>query len=75
MESASTFMEASYSRFEGIDTDHYDSFAILKDTSIPSILLQVGYITNPTDYSKLSDTKFQTRIANAITQAFLNSVD
>ena len=74
-ELADQIQATSYSRFEGIDTDHYDSFAILKDTSIPSILLQVGYITNPTDYSKLSDTKFQTRIANAITQAFLNSVD
>lgn len=72
---ADQIQATSYSRFEGIDTDHYDSFPILSDPSIPSILLQVGYITNPTDYSKLSDTKFQTRIANAITQAFLNTVD
>lgn len=65
----------SYSRDEGIDTDHYDSFSILKDTSTPSMLLQIGYITNPSDYDKISNTKFQTRIANAITQAFLTCVD
>lgn len=74
-ELASQIQATSYSRFEGIDTDHYDSFASLRDLSLPSILLQAGYITNPSDYSKLSDTKFQTRLANAITQAFLNTVD
>lgn len=65
----------SYSRFEGIDTDHYDAFAILRDPSVPSVLLQIGYITNPQDYARLSDSKFQERIANAITQAYLNVVD
>lgn len=65
----------SYSRFEGIDTDHYDSFDILKDTSIPSILLQLGYITNPQDYASLSDPKIQSRVADAIAKAFLEAVD
>lgn len=74
-ELASQIQATSYSRFEGIDTDHYDSFTVLKDLSLPSILLQAGYITNASDYAKLSDTKFQTRLANAITQAFLSTVD
>lgn len=65
----------SYSRYEGHDTDHYDSFPILKSDDINAVLLQVGYITNPQDYERMSDTKFQTRIAQAITQAFLDTVD
>lgn len=65
----------SYSRFEGIDTDHYDAFGILQEPSIPSVLLQIGYITNPQDYARLSDSKFQERIANAITQAYLDTIE
>lgn len=74
-ELAREIQATSYSRFEGIDTDHYDSFTSLRDLSVPSVLLQTGYITSPSDYAKLSDTKFQTRLAEAITRAFLNTVD
>lgn len=74
-ELATQIQITSYSSFEGIDTDHYLSFPVLRDSSIPSILLQAGYITNPSDYAKLADTKFQTRLANAIAQAFLNTID
>lgn len=74
-EMANQIRATSYTRDEGIDTDHYDSFAILKDTETPALLLQIGYITNPNDYDKISNTKFQARIANAITQAFLTCVN
>ncbi len=65
----------SFTRSEGFDTDHYDSFPILRDLSVPSILLQMGYITNPSDYARLSDSKFQDRLAQAIAQSFLTSID
>ena len=72
----STSLQAiSYTRYEGMDTDHYDSFAMLRDSSLPAVLLQLGYITNPQDYSKLSDPKIQERIGQAVTQSFLNSVN
>lgn len=74
-ELASQIQITSYSSFEGIDTDHYLSFPVLRDSSIPALLLQAGYITNPSDYAKLADTKFQARLANAIAQAFLNTID
>lgn len=65
----------SFSRSEGLDTDHYDAFPILRDTTRPALLLQLGYITNPQDYAKLADSKFQGRLAQAISQAFLDSID
>ncbi len=74
-ELATQIQTTSYSNFEGIDTDHYLFFPVLRDSSIPSILLQAGYITNPSDYAKLSDTKFQARLANAIAQAFLKVIN
>lgn len=74
-EIASRIQSASYSRFEGLDTDHFDSFPVLSQDSVDAILLQIGYITNPQDYARMSDSKFQQRIANAVTQAFLSVID
>lgn len=72
---ADEIQNANYSRFEGLDTDHFDAFPVLQDPSLNAILLQIGYVTNPQDYSRMSDSKFQTRIANAVTRAFLNTVN
>lgn len=74
-ELANQIQAISYSNFEGIDTDHYTAFTVLRDLEIPSILLQAGYITNESDYTKLSDTKFQMRLATAVTRAFLNTIN
>lgn len=74
-EISTQIQNTGYSRFEGLDTDHFDSFKSLSDEQLKAVLLQIGYVTNPQDYSRMTDSKFQTRIANAITQAFLNTVD
>ena len=47
------------SQFEGIDSDHYENFPILYDSQIPSILLELGYLSNSEDYTKLTDETFQ----------------
>ncbi len=72
---STSLQSISYTRYEGMDTDHYDSFALLRDDQLPSVLLQLGYVTNPQDYSKLSDPKIQERIGQAVTRSFLNSVN
>lgn len=72
---AEQIQNASYSRFEGLDTDHYDAFPVLAARDLNAILLQAGYITNPQDYARLSDSKFQNRIAEAVTQSFLSTVN
>ena len=74
-ELASTMSSINLSQFEGIDSDHYENFPILYDSQIPSILLELGYLSNSDDYSKLTDETFQQKIADAITQSFLDKIN
>lgn len=41
-------------------------FAVLKSPDIPSILVETGFITNPTEAKKLNTKSFQIKIASAI---------
>lgn len=43
-------------------------FAVLKATEIPSILIETGFITNPTDAKLLKSKSFQLSLAQAIAQ-------
>lgn len=74
-ELASQIQSTNYSTFEGIDLDHYANFPTLADKDQPAILLQMGYLTNSEDYSKITDPQFQNRIGSAIAQAFLNTIN
>lgn len=64
-----------YSTFNGSDSDHYANFPILQDKELPSILLELGYLTNHEDLAKLMDESFQTKIVYAITEAFVEVID
>jgi N-acetylmuramoyl-L-alanine amidase len=46
-------------------------FAVLKAPDIPSVLVEVGYITNPKEEKLLSDTRFQSKVANALKQSVI----
>ena len=72
---AQTMNSINLSQFEGIDSDHYENFPILYDSQIPSILLELGYLSNSEDYTKLTDETFQQKIANAITESFLDQIN
>ena len=65
----------NYSSFAGLDSDHYSNFPILQDKDLPSILLELGYLTNKDDLSKLTDEEFQNKIAYAITEAFVEVIN
>ncbi len=41
-------------------------FYILKETHMPAVLAEIGYLTNPADERKLLDPAFRTRIAEAL---------
>ena len=41
-------------------------FAVLKSPDIPSILVEMAYISNPGEEKKLRDVAYQTKLANAI---------
>ena len=39
------------------------------------ILIELGYLSNSEDYTKLTDETFQQKIANAITESFLDQIN
>ncbi len=49
--------------------DRSANFAVLRDPSIPSILLEMGCLTNPADETLLRQPTHRTLIANRLTQA------
>ena len=64
----------NFSNYEGIDTDHYSNFSILSNRNIPTILIELGYLSNPEDYTRLTGPDYQEKIGQAITNAFLNEI-
>ena len=67
--------QINFSICEGVDSDHYANFPILNDKDIPAIVLDLGYVTNQDDYSKLTDASYQEKIGQAITNAFLKEIN
>ncbi len=65
----------NFSTYQGLDSDHYENFPILGNKKIPSILLELGYLSNSSDASQLTDTAYQLRIASAIAKAFVNVIN
>ncbi|ERM18898.1 hypothetical protein P615_01100 [Brevibacillus laterosporus PE36] len=43
-----------------------EDFFVVKDTKMPAVLLEVGYVTNPMEEQKLLKEDFQYRIATSI---------
>ena len=43
------------------------AFVVLKSPDIPSLLIETGFISNPREESRLTNKKYQQRLANAIT--------
>jgi N-acetylmuramoyl-L-alanine amidase len=46
-------------------------FLVLRKSEIPAILVEVGYLTSPTESPKLADEKYRDRMAAAIAQGIL----
>jgi N-acetylmuramoyl-L-alanine amidase len=45
-----------------------ENFFVVKDTEMPAVLLEVGYLTNPNDESVMLTDPFQDRVATAIVE-------
>lgn len=41
-------------------------FSVLKSPSIPSVLVELGYLSNPADFARISDPAWRARMARAI---------
>ena len=44
-----------------------NTFAVLRETAIPAVLLELGYMSSPTELAKLTTASYQTTLAKAIT--------
>lgn len=42
------------------------NFVVLRSPDVPSVLVETGFISNPTEEKRLNDPKHRTRIANAV---------
>jgi N-acetylmuramoyl-L-alanine amidase len=71
---ADNLSDLNFSSFEGLDDDHYANFPILNDQSMPSIIIDFGYMSNTNDYTRLSDETYQEKIGQAIAKAFLEQI-
>lgn len=65
----------NYSQFEGLDSDHYSNFPILNNEQIPTIMIDIGYLTNEEDYNNLTNPEFQKKIGKAIAMAILKEIN
>ena len=51
------------------NTHRFAGFAVLKAPDIPSVLIELGYLSNRTDEKLLLDPKQHRRMASSITRA------
>ncbi|MDH5749049.1 MAG: N-acetylmuramoyl-L-alanine amidase, partial [Rhodospirillales bacterium] len=54
------------------NTHRFAGFAVLKAPDVPSVLLELGFLSNREDEKKLRDKKFRTRLAKSILRALDN---
>lgn len=49
-----------------------ETFAVLRETAIPAILVELGFMDNPSDLQKIKEDSYQTKLANALAQGIDN---
>ena len=47
----------------------------LQSARIPSVLLEMGFITNPTDAKLMQDSKFRSRFCSSVAQGIIEYLD
>ena len=53
----------------------YAGFRVLKSPDVPSVLVEMGYLSNPTEARKLSNTLYRKRLADAIARGIRKYVE
>lgn len=48
-----------------------DNFAVLRETAMPAVLIELGFISNPDDRAKLTDSAWQDDAAQAIADGII----
>lgn len=68
-----TLIQQNFKSYNRIDKGvHQAGFLVLRETSMPSVLIELGYISNPSEEAYLLSDKGTTDLANAIYRAFIN---
>ena len=52
-----------------------ESYAVLRETAIPAVLIEVGFLTNTDERGKLSSPEYQELLVEAIANGILNYDD
>lgn len=67
---------AEMGKVESLHKDSVESaeFAVLKAQGIPSILIETGFLSNPSDESRLRSSQHQTRVAQAVCRGVVRAV-
>jgi len=71
---AETMRKALMAKIDTIDRglkDRQDLY-VLNRTNMPAVLVEVGYMTNPSELKKLNTDSFQSKVAQGITQGVVN---
>lgn len=55
----------------GVRTENY---AVLRETDMPAVLVETGFMTCPEELALLIDTEYQAKIANGITEGILATI-
>lgn len=48
-----------------------NTFSVLRETTAPAVLLELGYISNPTESQRLATADYQEKLANAIVKGIM----
>lgn len=68
-----TLIQQNFKSYNRIDKGvHQAGFLVLRETSMPSVLIELGYISNPSEETYLLSDNGTTDLANAIYRAFIN---
>lgn len=68
-----TLIQQNFKSYNRTDKGvHQAGFLVLRETSMPSVLIELGYISNPSEETYLLSDKGTTDLANAIYRAFIN---
>ena len=54
------------------NTHRFAGFAVLKSPDVPSVLLELGFLSNPSDANALRSSKYRARLASAVVLAAEN---
>ena len=52
-----------------------DTYYLLKRTEVPTIIVECGFLSNPEEAAKLTDAKYQKKMADAITKGIIACVE